>query len=304
VAAAIGRVLRRGSAVAARPLDIPSTAALRREALLHHNALTVLRLTFFGALLLILLTGPVAGAATEHRLTLEEAVALAVDNHEGILVERAAVAAADAAIDGARGAYDPAVELAARWGEATEPVTTTFPGAPLGQLAASRETTDAGIAVRQLLPTGGALSLRTTALRESNDFAFASLSPAYTTRLGVELRQPLLRDRSIDGARFALRAAAADRTAPAPRCAPGQRHGGGGRKRLLGARRRPAAVDVREEAVRLAEEQLVRDRPPHRQRRSARRQRSPSRAPSSSAGAASCWPPPKPSRGRRTHSSG
>lgn len=220
------------------------------------RSVTVLRLSFLVALVLVLVAGPAAGAG-ERTLTLDEAIALAVENYEGLLVERASLAAAEAGVEAARGAYDPDFELAARWGEATSPVGSAFPGTSLGSFAATRETADAGVAVTQRLRTGGALALRTTAARETDDGAFAVLSPAYTTRFGFELRQPLLRDRAIDGARLQLRAAAADRA--------GAR--AGLRRQLndtvaaveraywaLVATRQ--AVAVREEAVALAGEQL------------------------------------------------
>ena len=232
-------------------------ATLAGGAAFHPTSVTVLRLLFLAALVLVLLTGPAAGAE-EVTLALDEAVALALDNHEGILVERASLAAAEAAVDGARGAYDPGFELAARWGEATDPIGSAFPGASLGQLAATRETADAGIVVTQLLRTGGALSLRTTAGRETNDGAFAVLSPAYTTRFGFELRQPLLRDRRIDSARFRVRAAAADRTAAGAALRREVNdtvaHVESAYWALVAARQ---AVEVRRDAVALAEEQLT-----------------------------------------------
>src|SRR5262249_12540393 len=47
--------------------------------------------------------------------------------------------------------------------------------------------------------------------RESTNNAFTLYQPAYFTSLGVDLRQPLLRNRAIDPTRAALRATALDR---------------------------------------------------------------------------------------------
>ena len=235
----------------------PRAARAALAAALQPSALTVLRLAFLVALAVVLLTGPAAGA-TEQTLALDEAIAMALDNHEGILAERASFAAAEAAVDGARGAYDPGFEVAARWGETTEPLGSALPGAPLAQLGVNRETSDAGIAVTQLLRTGGSLALRPTAARETTDGALAVLSPAYTTRFGFELRQPLLRDRAIDSARFHLRASAADRAGAGADLRREVNDTVAAVERsywaLVAIRQ---AVGVREEAVALAEEQLT-----------------------------------------------
>ncbi|HXT52450.1 MAG TPA: TolC family protein, partial [Thermoanaerobaculia bacterium] len=84
-------------------------------------------------------------------------------------------------------------------------------GAPAGRLAATAKVSEASASVAQLLPTGGRVAVRGAAERGSTDGVFDLLSPAYSTGLGVELRQPLLRDRAIDPARFGIRVAAADR---------------------------------------------------------------------------------------------
>jgi outer membrane protein TolC len=190
-------------------------------------------------------------------LTLEEAVALALEKNERIIVERESVAAADAAIVAARGAYDPRLGLEVDWQRAAWPVNSAFSGAPDGAFAPTVEAGSAGVALGQLLPSGGELSLRSSASRQTTDGSFDLLSPSHWTQLGIALQQPLLRGRSVDAARLAVRVAATDRT----------RAGASLRRELndtvaeveraywrLAAVR--LAVEVGEEAVRLAEEQL------------------------------------------------
>ncbi len=65
----------------------------------------------------------------------------------------------------------------------------------------------------RLLPTGGAVALFSGGGRDTTDGSFTILSPAYSTNVGVSLRQPLLRDLAIDPAREAIRVASADREA-------------------------------------------------------------------------------------------
>src|SRR5262245_24078806 len=141
----------------------------------------------------------------DRALTLNEAIAMALEKNEGLLIERESMRAADAAVRGARGAYDPSLGVDGTWGRSREPINSSFSGAPAGQFAPESRSSEVAVTIRQLLPTGGALSLRGSGGRETTDGVFARLSPAYATRVGVELRQPLLRHLAIDPARLSVR---------------------------------------------------------------------------------------------------
>jgi outer membrane protein TolC len=154
------------------------------------------------ALALAISVGPIPPlSAADRDMTLEEAVALALENYEGISIEREALVTAEAGITGAKGAYDPLLEVSGGWLQSRPPVNSFYSGAPAGESAPQVEAVEAGAAVVKLLPTGGEVSVRATASRETTDGAFALLSPAHFTRVGIELRQPLLRDRAVDAAR-------------------------------------------------------------------------------------------------------
>ncbi len=198
-----------------------------------------------------------APAPSERALALDEAIAMALANNESILIQRESLAAAEWAAVSARGAYDPALDAQADYRRATEPINSPFSGAPGDAGGPTVETGGAALSVRQLLPTGGSVELRLDAARETTDGDFVLLTPAYETRAGLQVRQPLLRGRSIDAARLGLRVTAADRartTASLRRevietlAAVEDAYWS-----LVSARR---AVEVREESVRLAEEQL------------------------------------------------
>ena len=198
-----------------------------------------------------------AAAGEAHELTLEAAIARALEKNEGILIERAALASAGAAVTGAEGAYDPLLGLEAGWRQTTAPVNSAFSGAPAGELAPTIEAAETTAAIRRLLPTGGELSVSAGNARTESDGAFAFLSPAYDSRLGVAFRQPLLRDRAIDGARLGLRVAAADRDRAAASLRREVIETVAAVERaywtLVAARRE---IAVREESVALAGEQL------------------------------------------------
>lgn len=164
---------------------------------------------------------------------------------------------AEAAVTGTKGAYDPLLDVRGGWLQSRLPVNSAFSGAPLGESAPSIEAAEAGAAVTQLLPTGGDVSVRASASRETTDAAFALLSPANFTRVGVELRQPLLRDRAVDAARTAISVAESERERARANL---WREVANSVALVETAYWRLSAVrlelSVREEAVRLAEEQL------------------------------------------------
>jgi HAE1 family hydrophobic/amphiphilic exporter-1 len=199
----------------------------------------------------------IAAPAADRPLTLKQAVELALANADGIVIQRESLAAAEAAALGAQGAYDPRLGVEAGWRESQPPVNSAFSGAPAGRLAPTEELSEARLTLDQLLPTGATLSVRGGGDRYETDGVFGLLSPAYGTQAGVELRQPLLRNRAIDSARFGVRVAATDRERAAADLAREVSDTVAAVEQaywsLVAARRE---VGVREEAVRLAGEQL------------------------------------------------
>lgn len=190
-------------------------------------------------------------------LTLQEAIESALEMDENIRIERAALDSTEAAVTGAHGSYDPQLTLGAGWRSVTLPVNSAFSGAPAGEPAPTDRTAEASASLEQLLPTGALVLVTTGSSRATTNGAFTLLSPAYQTQLGIELRQPLLRDRAIDPARLALRVAASDRD----RAAASFRREvidtvaavASAYWKLVAARR---AVGVQEDTVKLASRQL------------------------------------------------
>jgi HAE1 family hydrophobic/amphiphilic exporter-1 len=205
----------------------------------------------------------VAGQAQEAHdaelpLTSAEAIARALAHAENLTVRREEVTAAEAAASGARGAYDPLLEVGAGWRRGNEVVNSTFSGAPPGEFATTVEGLEATSAVTQLFKTGAELVLSAGVLRGTSNSQFALLTPSWDTRLALDVRQPLLRGRTLDPARFELRVAAAEQARSlaelAVEVADTVARVDASYWRLVEARR---TVQVRSEAVRLAEEQLA-----------------------------------------------
>lgn len=192
-----------------------------------------------------------------YSLSLEEAVARALEANEGIIIERRGANIAAAGEVAARGAYDPVLGLDAGWNESTTPVNSAFSGAPEGSLAPTSEGVDAGATLSRLFGSGGLVALRARASRVDSNGSFGLLAPAYDAQIGVEFRQPLWRDRSIDPARLGLRVAATDRDRAAASLRLEVRDTVAGVEQaywaLVAALR---AIEVEREAIELAEEQL------------------------------------------------
>ena len=168
------------------------------------------------ALVLASVLIPSIGRATaspaEVRLTLAEARALALEKNLELRVERESATIAGSGETRAKGAYDPTLRADARWRDRTDPVNSILSGAPAGELAPASSGWGGSLGIVQLLPTGGSFTLSSPASRDETTNVFAILSPSWSTSVGLELRQPLLRNRAIDPARQGLRVARLDRT--------------------------------------------------------------------------------------------
>jgi outer membrane protein TolC len=195
--------------------------------------------------------------ASELTMTLQGAIEGALEKNENIFIQRESLSSAQAAITGARGAYDPLLEVDAGWRQESLPVNSAFSGAPTGELAATHEAVDAGTSVRQLLSSGGELSLRAAAVRSTTDSVFTFLTPAYDTVIGFEARQPLLQGLPIDPYRLTIRVAEAGRDQASAELEVQVADTVADVERaywtLVALRE---AVGVREDSIRLAEEQL------------------------------------------------
>ncbi len=144
-------------------------------------------------------------------LALDESIARALGKNIDLRVERENVVIADANVERAKGAYDPALRLDARYRDRTDGINSILSGAPAGDVGPSTSGGALSGGLSQLLSTGGTVSLSTSLSRETTNNTFSLLSPSYITSLGLELRQPLLQNRSVDPARRGLRVARIDR---------------------------------------------------------------------------------------------
>jgi len=151
------------------------------------------------------------GSRSTHPLSLDDALALALEKNSEIVVERESIFIADATLVRAQAAYEPFIRGEARLRDRTDPVNSILSGAPRGEVAPRTRSILSSASLVQLLPTGGSMSLFSTINQDRTNSVLALLTPSWSTGIGAEIRQPLMQNRRIDPARRAIRIARVDR---------------------------------------------------------------------------------------------
>lgn len=124
------------------------------------------------------------------RLTLDEAITIALRRNLGLVVERYRLSEANLNLDSAIGIFDPNLTVDLSASDDTSPSASQIDGADV-------QTTEVQIwnlGVSQLVDTGGTASIEFTNRRLETNSLFASLNPSYSSGLDLNFRQPLLRD--------------------------------------------------------------------------------------------------------------
>lgn len=132
------------------------------------------------------------------KLNISETIRMALENNREIEVERINVQQVGADLLSARGSYDPVLTVGTSFTRQVVPVTNALGG---GSGKTTTETFSQDLQVRGLLVSGATYNISASSQRVDTDNFFATLNPLISTRLGVELRQPLLRNRAVDSVR-------------------------------------------------------------------------------------------------------
>lgn len=138
-------------------------------------------------------------------LTVFDAVKMALGQNQEIEVERINVRQAEYDLFAARGANDISLGASTYYEHRTVPVGSVLAGGPNGSL--TTRTLNYDFSAQKLLPTGALWSAGFINSRGDGNSVFASLNPQYNTALNVQIRQPILRNFSIDDARRRIRIA-------------------------------------------------------------------------------------------------
>jgi outer membrane protein TolC len=150
-------------------------------------------------------------AEAQQPLTLADATARALARNTDIRIERELVTAAEAREAGAFGSYDFRLKVDGSERHHRDPITTLFSGAPPGEVSPSNNDFTSSVSVSRLFKSGATATGTASVSRDATNSFFTLFVPAYITSLGVQVRQPLFRNRETDTARTQLKITALDR---------------------------------------------------------------------------------------------
>ena len=142
---------------------------------------------------------PAGRADTTRRLTVDEAVALALEHNLGIQTSRFAPQIEDLAVAQALAAWQPTVNSTMQATGTDSPNVSFLSGALGAKTSDDRFNTNVGVS--QALPWGGSYSVGWDSSRSTTTNIFSNFSPQLRSSLALNYRQPLLRGFSIDTAR-------------------------------------------------------------------------------------------------------
>lgn len=125
------------------------------------------------------------------KITLAECLRRALANSFRVRVASYGPAISKAQIVEAEAAFDAEFFLDFNYDNADRAVASTIN-------VSTSDTRTYGTGLRQLLPTGMQVSASLRHNRQSNDFQFQTINPAYQSQFVVELRQPILRGFGLD----------------------------------------------------------------------------------------------------------
>ena len=141
---------------------------------------------------------PAEAQGPVRQLSIEEAVALALEQNINLQVDRIEPQVSDLAISVARSGWTPTFFSSIQTRSQTNPTTDIFGGA--ASLTNDNLTSQAG--VQQLLPWGGGnYSMFWNNGRSTTSNIFSTFNPQLSSTLGFNLTQPLLRNFKIDATR-------------------------------------------------------------------------------------------------------
>ena len=140
-------------------------------------------------------------AAEGMRLSLEQAVSLAIANNEDLNVSVNSAEASRSLLLSNWGIFDPLAPASLIRAHSESPAASDLVGAEVS----TRDSTNFSTQVTQLAPTGGTFSLGLTVARTSQNSSFFFVNPAYDSGLTFSFSQPLLRNFGRDATIWQIR---------------------------------------------------------------------------------------------------
>jgi HAE1 family hydrophobic/amphiphilic exporter-1 len=146
---------------------------------------------------------PVTASGEQGRsLTIVEAVRRALDNNLGIQIARFNPQVQDLSVALARSAWTPSFTTVIQGASAATPNSGFLSGATTGQNKTTTGRMLSNVGLFQPTPWGGSYSLGWDSTRSTTTNVFSNFSPQLQSSLSFDIRQPLLRNFSIDNLRL------------------------------------------------------------------------------------------------------
>jgi HAE1 family hydrophobic/amphiphilic exporter-1 len=154
---------------------------------------------------------PRTGVETKMEISLDQTLALALANNKDIESSRIDQLESDYMLSGARGAYDPQLNVTSYWEQQTTPIASALGGSSTGSLLNKAWQADPG--VTQPLPWyGGTFKTDLSSEDAYSNNTFLSLNPQYETALNFSYTQPLWRNLLYDSNRHQIDVAKKNRS--------------------------------------------------------------------------------------------
>jgi outer membrane protein TolC len=125
------------------------------------------------------------------RLSLDDAIHTTLERNIGVQLQRYDLRMAGEGVLSAYGVFDPFASANLNRSNSESPALSAFDASGSGQ-------TNANASIRDVIPTGGTLSVSTTNQRFTRSGAGTTISPGFSTGLGFGLTQPLARNFGVD----------------------------------------------------------------------------------------------------------
>ena len=135
------------------------------------------------------------------RLSLNEAIGLAIANNQDLNVSVNEAEASRYDVLRNLGIFDPLAQVSATRSHTEDPATSQLVGAAISE----RDALDVNASIGQLLPTGGSFSLGYGTNRTATNSSFFFINPSYTSGFTLSARQPLLRNFGWDATTWLIR---------------------------------------------------------------------------------------------------
>ena len=132
------------------------------------------------------------------RLSIDDAVKLAVEQNLGIQIERLNPQIQDVAVAQARSYRVPTLSSTLQNNSQENPATSFLSG---GQSKTTTNLFSTQFGMNQVLPTGATYSLAWNSSRQTSTNLFTNFNPLLGSNLAFSFSQPLLRNRTIDSYR-------------------------------------------------------------------------------------------------------